>query len=170
MALDTTVGGASADSYGSLAEADAYFSARVTGNWDGADSHKEMALRRATTYLDNIGRGRWKGLRNTSAQALAWPRAGAYDEDGYPIATDTIPTALKRAQFEAAYLIANGTNLEATIDRAVKSEQVGPLAVTYMDGAADQARYQTIFNYLSGLMNVAGGPGASFGQIPMVRA
>jgi len=42
MALDATIGGVSADTYGTLAEANAYFEARETGNWDGSDVHLSL--------------------------------------------------------------------------------------------------------------------------------
>lgn len=170
MALDTTVGGASADSYGSLAEADAYFAARQTGNWDGSDASKEMALRKAVTYLDNVYRGAWKGLRAAQTQALAWPRYDVIDEDGFVLPVDEIPEVLKRAQFEAADLIAEGVNLEATIERPIKREKVGPLEVEYMDGAAAQAQYQAIHNYLRGLILRSPATNGGFGTGTVMRA
>ena len=157
MALDATIGGTASDTYGTLAEANAYFAARETGNWDGSDEHKEMALRKAATYLDNVYRGRWKGLRVNRAQARAWPRSYAIDSDGYSFEADTIPVEVKYAQFEAAKLFAAGTDLFAPIGRSVKSEQVGPLAVTYMDGAAAVTQYPAIGEWLKDL--VVGGTG-----------
>lgn len=169
MALNATIGGTASDTYGTLAEADAYFAARETGNWDGADSHKEMALRKAATFLDNVYRGKWKGIRKTKEQALDWPRAWVTDQDGYDVDSDIIPLAVKRAQFEAAKLISLGTALETSLDRAVKQEQIGSLSVTYMDSASLQAQYPQVTNYLTGLVN--GGPNTfgSFGQTRTVR-
>lgn len=170
MALDATVGGINADTYGTLAEANAYFAARETGNWDGSDEHKEMALRRAATYLDNVYRGKWKGQRTTRDQARAWPRSYAIDSDGYSYEADTIPPVLKYAQFEAAKIISGGTSLETTLDRAVKSEQVGPLSVTYMDGAALQAQYPQVTNWLTDLVIGGVGVNGSVGTGSLVRA
>jgi len=170
MALDATIGGASADTYGTLAESDAYFAARESGNWDGSNEHKEMALRKAATYLDNVGRGKWKGIRTNRDQARAWPRSYAIDSDGYSYEADTIPDVLKYAQFEAAKIIAGGTELETTLSRAVKSEQVGPLSVTYMDGAALQAQYPQVTNWLSDLVNGGFGNNGSWGGGKIVRA
>lgn len=170
MALDATIGGASADTYGTLAEADAYFAARQTGNWDGSDASKEMALRRAATYLDNVYRGAWKGTKATSTQIRAWPRVNVVDVDGYGILGAVIPTELKYAQFEAANLIAGGTDLEGTVGRATKSETVGPLSVTYMDGASARDQYVAVHNYLRGLTIGTPATGGGFGSGAVVRA
>ena len=169
MALDATIGGTASDTYGTLAEADAYFAARETGNWNGSDGHKEMALRKAATFLNNVYRGKWKGQRLTRDQALDWPRAWVTDQDGYDVSHESIPRQVKWAQFEAAKLIANGTALETSLDRAVKQEQIGSLSVTYMDSASLQAQYPQVTNYLTGL--ILGGPNTfgSFGQSRTVR-
>lgn len=170
MALDATVGGVASDTYGTLAESDAYFAARETGNWDSSDAHKEMALRKAATYLDNVYRGKWKGLRVNRDQARAWPRSYAIDSDGYSVPADTIPAEVKYAQFEAAKLIAGGTALETTIDRAVKSERIGDLAVEYMDGASLDAQYPQVTNWLRDLVTGSSGISASVGNGVIVRA
>ena len=169
MALNTVVGGAIADSYGTLAEADAYFAARQSASWDSSDSHKEMALRKATDWLDAVYVGKWKGLKATSTQALAWPRYGVIDADGYSVDSETIPVKLKWAQFEAAKLIANGTEMQTTINRAVKSEKIGEIAVEYMGGATLTAMYPQVTNFLRDL--VIGGAGSgSAGNNTIVRA
>lgn len=152
MALDATVGGTASDTYGTLAEADAYFTSRGIAEWTGTDTAKEQALRKATTYLDSAYRSRWKGLRVSRDQALAWPRSYAIDSDGYSIEADEIPDELKSAQFEVAILYIAGTDPLATADRAVKSEQVGDLSVTYMDSAALVAQYPAVTNWLTDLV------------------
>lgn len=170
MALDATIGGANADSYGTLAEADAYFAARETGNWDGSDSNKEMALRKATDWLDLVYVGKWKGVKATSTQARAWPRYSVIDADGYSIDSETIPRNLKYAQFEAAKLIAGGTEMQTTINRAVKSEEIGEISVEYMDGATLTAMYPQVTNWLNDLVIGGSSQGGSSGSNQIVRA
>ena len=170
MALDATIGGTASDTYGTLAESNTYFDAREASGWDGTDAVKEMALRKSATFLDNVYRGKWKGLRVNRDQARAWPRSYAIDSDGYSVESDVIPPELKYAQFEAAKLIAAGTSLETTLDRAVKSETVGPLSVTYMDGASLQAQYPQVTNWLSDLVTGGSGVNSSFGNGRIVRA
>ena len=171
MALDATVGGTSSDTYGTLAEATAYFEARgEAASWTGTDAVKEAALRKGATYLDNLYRSKWKGLRVNRDQARAWPRSYAIDSDGYSVIADTIPAEVKNAQFEAAKLVISGVTLEATIDRAVKSERIGELAVEYMDGASLEAQYPQITNWLRDLVNGSAGISASVGNGRIVRA
>jgi len=64
-----------AESYCSVAAADAYHSGRANATWAGLDqATKEANLRKATEYMVSIYRQRWKGLRASINQALDWPR------------------------------------------------------------------------------------------------
>ena len=170
MALDATVGGTASDTYGTVDDADAYFTARGVAEWTGTDAVKEQALRKAATYLDSTYRGRWKGQRVNRDQALGWPRSYAIDSDGYSIGADSIPNELKYAQFEVALLYIAGTDPLATIDRAVKSEQVGDLSVTYMDGAALVAQYPAVTNWLTDLITGGSAVNGTMGNGRLVRA
>ena len=60
--------------YVAVADADAYHTAMGNTAWTGTDAAKEIALRRATQYLDN--RYTYRGTRLTSTQALEWPQIG----------------------------------------------------------------------------------------------
>ena len=192
MALNSTAGDASAESYFSIAEADAYFTARGVAAWTGSDASKEQAARLGTTYLDNQYRGKWKGYRTNETQALAWPRIGeggdsrfrlpgqsfavygVVDLDGFEIATDAVPVQVKRAAMESALMALGGTVLEPTLTRGgrIKSQTktVGPLSksTTWEDGAPAVDRYTVIDGLLRGL--VTGAPGATSGNVPLVRA
>lgn len=63
-----------ANSYSSVAYADAYFADRGILTWDGTDALKENWLIRATDYIDLRFRSRFKGSPLTPTQALAFPR------------------------------------------------------------------------------------------------
>jgi hypothetical protein len=186
MTLISTSGAPDADSFVSLAEADAYFTARGETRWAGTDTAKENALRRGTAYLENQYRTRWVGIRSTQSQALSWPRVDGYrnpyrvsiqypilDVDGFQIARDVVPVQVKNATFEAALLAITGATLEPTLIRggAVKStsKTVGPISksVTYTDGAPVIDRYTAIEGILRGL--VSSTPGASSGTARLVR-
>lgn len=107
MPFDATAGSATANSYASVAEADAYLAVRGdTSTWTALTTgQKESKLQWAAIYLDTLT---FKGTRSTSTQALQWPRVGVVDRDGYTVASDAIPQALKNAQAEMAFqLIAN---------------------------------------------------------------
>lgn len=183
MTLVTTAGASNADSYVALADTDAYFAARGVTTWTGSDTVKEQALRRATTYLDNQYRDRWIGLAATQEQALAWPRVDGsrdpwhrslqyplVDINGFEIADNVVPQQIKTATMEAALLIVIGTTLEPVLTRggAVKQETIGPISVTYTDGASPVDRYLVIEGLLRGL--VTSSPGSSSGNTKLVRA
>lgn len=107
MALDVTVGGPTAESYSSVAEADAYLAFRGdTSTWSALDTTgKELKLKWAASILQDL---LWLGIPASLTQALEWPRYDAHDKTGWPISSDTIPPELKRAQAELAFhLIAN---------------------------------------------------------------
>lgn len=71
-----------ANSYASIADADAYHAERG-GAWTGTDAQKTAALLKATAYLDGKYRSRWKGYRvQPVTQALEWPRSSV-EFDGY---------------------------------------------------------------------------------------
>ena len=105
MALTVTPASATANSYATVAEADAYLAVRGdTSTWTAlTPGAKEAKLQWAAIYLDTLT---FKGTRSTSTQALQWPRIGVWDRDGFDV--DGIPQALKNAQAEMAFqLIAN---------------------------------------------------------------
>lgn len=101
MALISTPGAANADTYASLAEAQAYMdSLPYKAAWTSATTAaQEGALKAAARKLDLLA---WKGIKTTAAQALAWPRANVYDRDGYIIDSAAVPAFLKNAQAELA--------------------------------------------------------------------
>lgn len=114
MAIDATAGGASADSYATVAEGTSYHAAHLYGSdWDNATpDNQERALKMATRLLDE--RVSWKGSKETEAQALRWPRSNVTDLDGYSIAATTVPQEIKNATIEfARHLIAGDTTADA---------------------------------------------------------
>lgn len=100
--LDATVKGASADSYVTEVE---YLDYALKRGWS-VSTGAEASLRTARLYLDNAYS--WRGLKQTDAQALPWPRTINEYVDGYAVPTDAIPQAIKDAQCEMAYLVASG--------------------------------------------------------------
>ncbi|ASY62521.1 hypothetical protein SJ05684_c10640 [Sinorhizobium sojae CCBAU 05684] len=163
MAIDVTAGSATAVAYGSAAEAATYFTARGISTWTGTEGDKEEALIRGCDYLERLYAGRWVGVKTSSTQALAWPRAYVNDLDGYPIASDAIPTAIKRANFEAALLILTGTDLEPVLTRgnAIKRKKVkaGPAEVEteYDGGAPTRSTVTSIDGLLTGFITNSNG-------------
>lgn len=123
MALVTTVGSATANSYGDSDGATAYF--LETGRaqeWELAVAgHAEGWLLRAMPFVEAQD---YAGLRATIEQALAFPRVGSaesrrvvqvsglsqtyglYDLRGRFFASNAIPTPVINAQYEQAFAMA----------------------------------------------------------------
>lgn len=158
LIVDDGTGLATAEAYISVTDADAYFLARANTAWAALTTGaKEAALRQGADYLEGY---RWKGERLTSAQALAWPRSGVV-VDGVTAAA--VPEAIRRANAELAVRASQGA-LSVDVGAAVKSEQVGPISVTYQDGARQQTRFEAVERMIAAYLFGGGW------QIPVVRA
>ena len=127
LTVEDGTGLATADSYASRAEADAYHAARGNAAWSAASTDaRDAALRKATQYLDT--RYRWVGNRSTLTQALEWPRYFV-PRLGYP--TGWPQPRVVNACIELALRALSGDLLVDDEGRDVLSEQVGPISVTY---------------------------------------
>ena len=159
MAIDVTIAGAASNSYLSLAEAQAYFAARLRSDaWEAAsDADKEKALltacRRIEAHRLRVHRrpyGYPYDLPNAldrpadplaptdSDQALSFPRQRDLDRSG----RYAVPEHVKQAQCEEALaLLAQGAEHErrrALQAAGVKSFTVDGLSESYESGAATQ--------------------------------
>jgi hypothetical protein len=145
IAIDATVGAASANSYSTLADADAYFVSRLGGGaWRDVvdDEIRKAALITATSRLDEEI---YRGKRATSTQALAWPRVNVY-ATGVPLPTDAIPMFVKKAMWEQALdLLVKAGQVNASTDplgptglEPFKSLGVGDIKLDLRDPAATQ--------------------------------
>ena len=179
ITIDATVGGASANSYLTLAAAQDLIDGMVENDdvtaWASATTdQKNRALYSATQRLD---RERFLGARATDTQALQWPRTGVRKPDtyintyavGFPFKittdyfTDTeIPDQIKQAQVVLAVYLNNnkdGMGLSGLED--YKSVTIGSLSVTSAGASAMATgadRVPPIFErYLTGLR--ISGPG-----------
>ena len=147
-----------ANSFVTVAEADAYFEARIDTTWtDADDEQKERALVLAADYMTQAWRLLWNGSISDGTQALAWPRRGVPVPDFFdpflkqgnvPLAfqdtyfipeegTGSIPQEIKDAQFllARAQLDSSGNatvTLQTSLGRLTKREKVGSLEVEYM--------------------------------------
>jgi len=124
ITIDATVGGASANSYITLADANSIIEGLILDDdvsaWDGSSNdNKNRALYTAAVRVD---RERFLGARVTDTQALQWPRTGVRKPDtyintyatGFPFRistdyfTDTeIPEQVKKAQVILAVYLNN---------------------------------------------------------------
>ena len=143
--LDTTVGGAAANSYCTLAFADTYHEDSLYGSaWvDVDDDQKTRALLSATRLLDE--QFTFVGVATTRTQALKWPRFGVYDQggdtfgvigiNGYLVSSNEIPLRLQQATAELAkWLLASDRSAEPKDSEGVKRLVAGPVEVEFKDG------------------------------------
>jgi len=107
-----------AESYASVADMNAYATAYNPPAEPIDDAEKERALRRAALWIDASYHGRWKGRRATALQALAWPRVGAVDPEGFPITSNAVPREVVYATIEVAIAILEGAKLDTRPDQA----------------------------------------------------
>lgn len=134
-----------AESFASVAEADAYFSARGNAAWAGlGDPRREQCLRLATDYMEAVFGRLWRSVRQTEEQALSWPRVG----------WQGVPAAVRRACCELAFRASAGPLLPDE-GPAVRRERVDVLEVEYQDGARPGVRYVHVWAMLGPLLDAA---------------
>ena len=116
--LDSTIGGESANSYGELADADAYFADDPHRRelWLRHEpAQRERGLKFAARYVDRL---RLRGAALSPEQALHFPTGETVDRQGEPY----IPAAIQYAQFEWALGLL-GNPPQNRIDRAALRSQ-----------------------------------------------
>lgn len=162
MALDTTIGGAASDSYGTLAAYQAY---AVNMGWtlEDTDGKDEANLRRAAMYLDR--KYDFIGLKQYQFQARSWPRLVRDLADDWPINPDTVPGDIVSAQFEVAYLLQGGLNPFATIETSKTKDmiKVGPITIDEGTLPTSTPRIVAVEGLLRSYIK------AGVGQLKMVR-
>ena len=177
ISIDATVGGASANSYITLSDANAIVEGLILDDdvsvWDSSNTdNKNRALYTAAIRID---RERFLGARVTDTQALQWPRTGVRKPDtyintyatGFPFRittdyfTDTeIPEQVKKAQvILAVYLNNNRDGLGLSGLEDYKNVKIGTLEATpNFYGAVGADRVPPLFErYFTGLR--ISGPG-----------
>ena len=138
MAITATPGDANANSYATIAVADAYNEARMfTAIWETAtDAMKEAALRQATRLLDSSFR--WTGKTASEDQALAWPMEGQISRNGFEIpisGAKSIPRELKEAtsEFARQLIEADRTADNEAQKQGITSVKAGPVTIGFTD-------------------------------------
>ena len=103
--INATLQSETANSFVTLAEADAYFETVPSStNWDDkTDDQKNRALISATRWIDTLN---FYGDRCDADQALSWPRNN-YHVDRVELACSAIPNDIKYATYELANALAN---------------------------------------------------------------
>lgn len=122
LVVETGSASATANTYVSLADANAYHDKRLyTKTWEDADDEKKArALVWATRLIDQ--HCDWKGEPTTTGQALRWPRSGVATRDmDALIASDTVPQWLKDGTAEMARHLLEKNRPDESENQAVTS-------------------------------------------------
>ncbi len=148
-----------ANSFATLSAADAYHADRANIAWSlAAQGERESALIRAGQYLNGLA---WKGRKTGRGNAMAWPRQGVVDDDGFPLDGADVPMEVIWAQCEASLreLISPGM-LSPDLPRggSVAREKVGDIEVEYESGAAPGPRVSALDRLLAGLLRAGALP------------
>ena len=125
MSLDVEdgTGRTTAESYVSVADADAYHTKFGNTDWTGTTAVKEVALRIATRYMD--ANYTFCGVKQYLAQALQWPRVGYANYEQFP------EPMIVAACCELARRSLAGELLEDTTRELITRETVGPISTHY---------------------------------------
>lgn len=123
-----------AESYISVADADDYHAKRNNLRWTGTEPEKEGALRKATDYIRQYYRTRWKGAQVYVDQGLDWPRSDVYIDPRNLetlVGDDVVPVEVVNATAELA-LIALRSDLAPSITKGQKKRvKIGPIETEY---------------------------------------
>lgn len=166
MAIDSTVAGDSANSYVSLAEADAYFAESFGRTAWASSGDKESLLVSASKYLDMFLT--WDGVKATDEQSMEWPRKFAYDKTRREYSSSIIPMPVKFATYELAYyMLVNGdlSFEEQTIDRV----KVGTVDVSFTEMSTDSGIPKFVEAIVSHISSTVLPSGRSIRSVPLER-
>lgn len=130
---------ADAESYLSVADFKTYCDKWGYSYAGNSDTVIEQKLRLATAYIDTIFR--YKGIRQSSAQALEFPRTTLFDYSAYEVTG--VPARVVKACAELAFK-GFTESLYVDLDRGgqVTSESVGPISVSYAPDAPAGKTYR----------------------------
>lgn len=149
LTVEDGTGLAGAESYVSVAEADTYHTDRGNSAWTdiAATATKEAYLRDAVAFLDGVYESRFRGRRKERLQALAWPRVGFIDSDGFRWDSDEVPVPIKRAQMELALRRIDGElgKDESRGESRFRDIKAGPVTIRYREHASSpSSRYPEV--------------------------
>ena len=171
--INATLSSASANSYVTLAEADAYFETVPDATtWDNKlDDARNRALIAATRWIDSFV---YFGDRCDHGQALKFPRNN-YQVDDVELACSAIPNNIKYAQYELARALANDTDAmtgNVGTNGNIAEAKLGDLEVKYnlaSQGTGSVNNIMDVYPWLQSYLGayMLGGAGAF--QMRVVR-
>lgn len=149
LIVETGLVVAGAESYNSVAEITTYHSNRGNTAWAALSVPvQEQCARKATDYMIQMYRSRWKGIRFSALQTLDFPRDQVYLEAyvGTPaplMATNIVPIEVKNAHAELS-LIVSAEELLPNSEQQVLEEVIGPLTFKYDRTSPETKQYNAV--------------------------
>lgn len=148
-----------ANSLGSVAQADDYFTVRGQPTWAGAaatNENKEAALILATDYIVAEFEAELKGIPANVGQSLPFPRAQLVDQrTGNFYANDSVPGPVLHALFELAKIAAVKGGLHNTAqpsDKQVIEKVTGPLTTKWQPRKPDEITASNRYPFVNKIM------------------
>jgi hypothetical protein len=178
VVVEDGTGKANADSYISETDAVTYLGLRGDTIFAALSAaNQAVMLRKATDYMVQSFRFRWKGSRVSTTQALDWPRNFVFLDDigniecqygygaaGYVVLNNVVPAEISHACAMLA-LIANDGPLAPDISRLVKRRKIDVIETEYDTTAPPWKTYRAVAMTLSPyLSSMSAGP-----AVPLVR-
>lgn len=160
------------DVYGTVAGFHAYVLERDLP--DGhADNKVAAKLIVASEWIDARYGSLFPGQKTDRLQDRSWPRIGAFDDDGYAIDSNVVPTALEYATYEAVRRELNTPGIlssDYTPSKYLSASVSGAVAVVFRDfntASESQIQLQIVTDLLKSVLTGSGGDdnilsGASF--------
>ena len=172
VVIDATDGGASANSYCTLAYADDYHDSRLHNSvWTAAtDATKNTALVWATRVFES--KMSWYGAKLHITQKLGYPRYGVYNENGYLMGYDystlqySVPDELKNATAELAFWLITADRMADPGSKGIKTLSVDVIKLEFDKGDYPTELPNSVVGMLSRLGRYVSG---SSGQIRVRR-
>ena len=139
MIVEDGTGLSNANSYVSVAYADAYFTTRSVIAWASL-TNKEALLIKATDYIEAVYSEAWKGVSLLDTQALSFPR----------IIDDAVvyPDRLLKATCELA-LKANAGDLLVDVEQRTIEEKIDVISVKYAEYSDQKTQYSMVYGLIS---------------------
>jgi hypothetical protein len=148
LIVEDGTGKVDSESFIAVAGADTRLAALGMTDWAAlTTTQKEQALRRATLFMEQRYRSRWKGTRLLRAQALSWPRYGAI-VDEFHIESTIVPTEVANACADVALKAVAG-DLAPDLERGIVREKIGPLETEFDPYSSQAKRYPAIDQMLA---------------------
>ena len=151
MVYEDGLGWPDANSYATVEAAKSYFDDIKFdySAYDNKGNEIEAALIRATAFIDTYKR--WPGKKATAEQGLEWPRAGAYDMNGYLL--QYVPDAIRSATMQAAIKeLQEPFYFTKDAGEKVKREKIGEIEIEH----TWENTYTMIDQYLRKIINIGG--------------